>query len=224
MTAWWLASQWKLKKNSVPIKLESSLSTSLLQLIVMEGGANNTTTTDDILRFVDNIDYFTVPPNNNNNNNNNTSTVDGKSCGYKTELNDNISTQTISRSSSQSSLSPSLYSTPTTSDIWPDIANALDLWSQRILDVEIHHRTRCATFNQKVTGALHRMHVDGVLNRYDIDEIKRVSGLWSQLLSASSCYTLGGGFAKRDIITLLLELYSLHQISRDLVVDTCLKL
>ena len=178
----------------------------------MEEGAATTTPTDDILRFVDNIDYFTVSPDN--------TTNTAEESEYKEDL-DGVSTQTISRSSSQS---PPIYTTPTTSDIWPNIADALDAWSQRILEVEVQHRTRCAPFNQRVSGALHRMQADGLLNRYDINEIQRVAELWSQLLSASSCYTLGGEFAKGDIITLLLELYSLHQISRDLVVDTCLRL
>ena len=59
---------------------------------------------------------------------------------------------------------------------------------------------------------------------YDINEVQYVADLCSHLLSADSCYSVRGVFAKRDIITLLIELYSLYQIARELVVEACLQL
>ena len=92
------------------------------------------------------------------------------------------------------------------------------------MDTEIRQRNKCDTFRQRIGGALNRMQGDGMLNRYDIDELQYVADLWTHLLSAASCYTVGGSFAKRDIITLLLDLYSLKQVTRELVVEACLQL
>ena len=43
-----------------------------------------------------------------------------------------------------------------------------------------------------------------------------------KLLNAVSCYGVGCEFFKRDIITLLLELYSVKQITSSLSIVTCL--
>ena len=188
-----------------PLYKPISFSTQfLLQLDTMGTGCATgvEAATDDLLRFIDAADGdFTV-----------TSTTSAAATA------DSASEEETAAASSTAS------TTTTALDIWSSISRALDDWTQRIVDTEVRHRNKRATFRQRVGAALQRMQGDGLLNRYDIDELQYVADLWSHLLSASSCYSVGGVFAKRDIITYLLELYSLHQISRELVVEACLQL
>lgn len=108
-------------------------------------------------------------------------------------------------------------------DVWVTIAKALDNWTQRIVDTETR-QSKCATFRQRIEESLHRMRGDGLLSHHDITELQYVADLWMQLTTAASCYTIGCTFAKRDVITLLLELYSLKQVTTDLFIEACLQL
>ena len=113
---------------------------------------------------------------------------------------------------------------PETVDVWEDIATALNNWTQRILDVESRCNNKAATFRQSIEESLRRQQLDGFLNHHDISELRYIADLWTNLLQATSCYTIGCTFVKRDIITYLLELYSLGQINKSLFIETCLKL
>ena len=108
-------------------------------------------------------------------------------------------------------------------DVWVTITNALDNWTQRIVDTETR-QSKYTTFRQRIEESLERMHGDGLLNDYDIKELQYVADLWMQLLTTTSCYSVGCAFVKRDIITLLLELYSLKQVTSDLFIEVCLQL
>jgi len=108
-------------------------------------------------------------------------------------------------------------------DVWEHLAGALDNWTQRIVDTESRQK-KCTTFRQDIGCALHRMSGDGLLNQHDINELQYVADLWSKLLTATSCYAMGCCLAKRVVITLLLELYTLKQITTDLFVESCLQL
>ena len=113
---------------------------------------------------------------------------------------------------------------PETVDVWEDIATALNNWTQRILDVESRCNNKAATFRQSIEESLRRQQLDGFLNQHDLYELRYIADLWTNLLQATSCYTVGCTFVKRDIITYLLELHSLGQINKSLFVATCLKL
>ena len=110
-------------------------------------------------------------------------------------------------------------------DIWQAIADALDNWSGRILGSDILHENseifRCA-----IEASLYRQQLDGILSTHDISELRYIADLWIRLLHSISCYTIGCQFVKRDIITLMLELYTLKQLDRDskLFIDCCLKI
>ena len=79
-------------------------------------------------------------------------------------------------------------------DVWQEIADALNNWTQRILDSEIRRAAR------------------------DLTELRYIADLWTNLLNATSCYAVGCVFVKRDIITYLLELYLLRQITSSLYI------
>ena len=104
-------------------------------------------------------------------------------------------------------------------NVWDDIATALNNWTQRILDVETRCNNKTATFRQTIEESLRRQQLDGFLNHHDLYELRYIADLWANLLQATSCYTVGCTFVKRDIITYLLELYSSGQINKSLFID-----
>ena len=108
--------------------------------------------------------------------------------------------------------------------IWLSITSALDNWTRRIVDTETRLGSSTTTIRQQINESLYRMREDGLLNCHDFDEMHHVGGLWMNLLNAAACYQIGCGFAKRDVITLLLELYNLKQIRSSAFIDTCLQL
>ncbi len=123
------------------------------------------------------------------------------------------SSSTINNRDSQSS-----------SDILNDIVDALNSWTQRILDVEHRCNNKAANFRQTIEQSLQRQQLDGFLNHQDVSELRYITDLWTNLLQSISCYTIGCASVKRDIITHLLELHVLGQINSNLFIETCLKL
>ena len=109
-------------------------------------------------------------------------------------------------------------------DIWIDITNALESWTQKILDVESRCNNKAVNFRQTIEESLQRQKLDGFLTNNDLTELRYIADVWSNLLNATSCYAVGCIFVKRDIITYLLELYSLRQITSGLFIEACLKL
>ena len=109
-------------------------------------------------------------------------------------------------------------------DVWNDIADALNNWSKRILLVESRYNNKVASFRKTIEESLKRQQLDGFLNHQDVSEIRYITNVWTNLLEATSCYTVGFVFVKRDIITYLLELHTLSQINKNLFIETCLQL
>ena len=108
-------------------------------------------------------------------------------------------------------------------DVWLRILDALNNWSYRILDVESRHH-RSMSFRDRIEELLNRLQQDGFLSHHDLSELRYIAGLWSNVLNALSCHTIRCMFIKRDIISALLELYILKQITDSLFIDTCLTL
>ena len=109
-------------------------------------------------------------------------------------------------------------------NVWDDIAEALNNWTERILHVESRYNNKVANFRQTIEESLRRQQLDGFLNHHDVSELHYITDLWANLLQATSCYTVGCVFVKRDIITYLLELHTLGQINTNLFIETCLQL
>ena len=109
------------------------------------------------------------------------------------------------------------------SDVWVDIEEALHIWTTRILDTETRLE-KTISYRENIEASLRRQQLDGFLDHHDVAELRHVADLWAHLLNASSCYTIGCVFLKRDIITLLLELYTLKQINNNMFIEACLQL
>ena len=93
----------------------------------------------------------------------------------------------------------------TVEDIWSDISNALETWTNRILDAEAQH-SKSKQYQQVVEEALQRQQSDGLLSHHDYTELIDIASLWNNLLNATSTFTLGCFAVKRDIIAILLKL------------------
>ena len=106
---------------------------------------------------------------------------------------------------------------------WNDIYEALDRWSQSILDAE-SLRDRTEDIRLKIENSIHRQQIDGFLSHFTASELRYVGDLWIRLLHAIATFDVGCTFTKRDILTLLLELYTLNQLNRNVFVETFLKL
>ena len=108
-------------------------------------------------------------------------------------------------------------------DAWTDIGEALHRWTEQVLDAETR-REKTASFRESIEASLQRQQLDGFLTTHDISELRYIADLWTNLLNCTSSYTIGCKFVKRDIISYLLELYKLRQISDRLFIETCLQL
>ena len=106
---------------------------------------------------------------------------------------------------------------------WNDIYEALDRWSQSILDAE-SLRDKTENIRLKLENSIHRQQVDGLLSHFDATELRYVSDLWIRLLHAITSFDIGCTSTKKDIITLMLELYTLNQLDKNVFIETCLKL
>ena len=106
---------------------------------------------------------------------------------------------------------------------WSDIYEALDRWSQSILDAE-SSRDKTENIRLKIENVIHRQQIDGLLSHFDATELRYVTDLWIRLLHAITSFDIGCTSTKRGIITLMLELYTLNQLHQNVFIETCLKL
>ena len=109
------------------------------------------------------------------------------------------------------------------STILEDISQALEAWSQRILDVEAKIK-RVTDFRETLVGDLHRKVQDSIISEQDSVEFEYITHLWLNLYKSFLCCSVGAEFTDRDVITYLLELYGLKQISKELCVRIVLEL
>jgi len=108
-------------------------------------------------------------------------------------------------------------------DLWQNIADAAYNWSRRIVDAESLH-ARSTDFRSGIENSIYRLQLDGFLSTHDVGELRYTTDLWVELLNSLSSYLIGCVFLKRNIISLLLKLYSVKQISEELFIQTCVNL
>ena len=110
-----------------------------------------------------------------------------------------------------------------TSNIWNDIASALNDWTQKLLETETSY-FKTETFKEAIETSLQRQQLDGFINTQDHAELTYIKDLWINLLNSISTYNSGCIFVKRDIITFLFGLYKERQITESVFINTCLQL
>ena len=104
-----------------------------------------------------------------------------------------------------------------------DITDALESWSQRILDVETKIKG-VTDLRQDILDALQRQVLDGLISDQDSIELEDVADLWINLYKTFLCRCIGADFSDRDVFTYLLELFALKQISREFFIRVALQL
>ena len=108
-------------------------------------------------------------------------------------------------------------------DILQNISEALESWTRRILDAETAY-SRTGSLYQNIIDSLQRQRLDGFIGEQDVRELEYVADLWLKLHTAFVCKCCGAEFADRDVLTYLLELFSLKQISKAFFIETALQL
>ena len=102
------------------------------------------------------------------------------------------------------------------------ISEALESWSQRVCNLETICK-QTTDFHEKVTNSLQRQVIDGLLSQQDVKELEYAADFWQKLYVTYNCRVLGCEFSTQDLLTYLLELYSLKQISKQFFIEVTLK-
>ena len=108
-------------------------------------------------------------------------------------------------------------------NILEDIVSAFDSWTSRIIDVESKLQ-KTQDIRQSVLQSLKRQVLDGLVSEQDSIELEYVVDLWLNLYRTYLCKCVGADFSDRDVLTYLIELYTLKQISKEFFIQVALQL
>ena len=113
--------------------------------------------------------------------------------------------------------------TNSSSTILQDISEALESLSHRIFDAETKIQG-VTDLRQNIIEALQRQVLDGLITESDSFELEYVADLWINLYKSFLCKCIGADFTDRDVLTHLLELFALKQISKSFFIQVALQL
>ena len=82
---------------------------------------------------------------------------------------------------------------------------------------------RTSNFHEKAVSCLQDQIIEGLISHQNVKELEYVADLWQKLYITYNCKILGCEFSTCDVLTYLLELYSLKQISKQFFIETALK-
>ena len=102
-----------------------------------------------------------------------------------------------------------------------DLNTTFNAWMSKVLDNEAG---RTSELNNKITESLSRQLEDGLISYYEYVDMQYIGGIWIKLLLLIKSYNLGCTSIKKDIVSLLMELFELKQISKNLLIETILQL
>ena len=102
--------------------------------------------------------------------------------------------------------------------ILEDITQALDIWSEKLLDVEIKIKN-IDIYRENVINDLQRNVDHGLISAMDKEEMERITNLWVELYRTILFCSIGCEYTTKDIISYLLELFTSKQITREVFVD-----
>ena len=104
-----------------------------------------------------------------------------------------------------------------------DIIIALNSWTEQIIDIESRIK-KTQDIRKSVLDSLNRQVLDGLISEQDSIELEYICDLWLNLYRSFLCKSSGADFGDRDVLTYLLELYSLKQISKNFFINLTLEL
>ena len=100
-----------------------------------------------------------------------------------------------------------------------DLNTTFNEWMSKVLDNEAG---RTSDLKKKINESLSGQLRDGLLSYYEYADLEYIGGVWLKLLLLINSYNLGCVSIKKDIASLLVELFELKQIQRSLFIETLL--
>ena len=107
-------------------------------------------------------------------------------------------------------------------NILENIIDGLNSWTDQILDIE-ERLKKTTNIRKSVLDSLNRQVLDGFISEQDSIELEYNLDLWLNLYKSVLCKTVGADFSDHDVLTYLLELYTLKHISKEFFIDTALE-
>ena len=104
-----------------------------------------------------------------------------------------------------------------------DLNTTFDDWMTKVLDDEAV-RSRTTDLSKKINDSLSRQLQDGLLSYPEYIDLEYIGRLWMRLLNSIHRYHLGCVDNKRNILSILLELFESKQITRSLFIESVLQL
>ena len=108
-------------------------------------------------------------------------------------------------------------------DVLSDIVIALESWTDRIVDVESRIK-KTQDIRKSVLDSLNRQVLDGLISEQYSIELEYTCNLWINLHKSFLLKSAGLEFSDQDVLTYLLELYSVKQISKKFFINVALEL
>ena len=107
-------------------------------------------------------------------------------------------------------------------DVWRLITDAVNDWSQRVFDAESLHK-RSESFHTSLEGSIYRLELDGFLSTFELSDLRATKDKFVRLLHLLSSYSIGNHRTsnKKDIISLLLDLYELKKLPAETFIECC---
>ena len=134
-------------------------------------------------------------------------------------------TETTETDGFESAVATDEPSPPDIDTTWTDISDAFDNWLTCLIGTD--HRI-CIP-GKSLKGDQIKQTIDdmleyGLIDVCDANELLHVGNLWLHLMNAHTLYNVGCISYKRDVISLLMDLYTVKQIGKELCIDICVKL
>ena len=101
-----------------------------------------------------------------------------------------------------------------------NVSSTFDSWVAKLLE---NGKKKTTDLNEKVKMALGQQLQEGLLNYQEYIDLEYVGRVWTELLNKFNMYKLGSTCCKTDILSLLLELYDLRQVSKELLIEIVLQ-
>ena len=101
------------------------------------------------------------------------------------------------------------------------IIDGLNSWMEKILDERLK---KTKDIRESVLDSLNRQVLDGFISEQDSIELEHTYDLWLNLYNSCLRKSVGADFADRDVLTYLLELYTLKQITKEFFISATFEL
>ena len=108
-------------------------------------------------------------------------------------------------------------------EVLSDIVIALESWTNKIDDVESRIK-KTRDIRNSVLDSLNRQVLDGLMSEQDSIDLLYTCDLWINLYKSFLLRSTGVEFSDQDVLTYLLELFSLKQISKTFFLTIALQL